>query len=179
MVARAGRRRQYEQVNVVDVKRGGDRGMLDRCGRMSLAPRSGCGGFVRRSMKISWPLLERSGRARAAHGRRGADARFRLGKGRAYQHAKAILDKVAERYAAAPRPMTVDGHSDRSGASGGNLASSRRRAEIARDYLMSKGIPVSAMTVRAYGETWPMIATEDGVREVQNRRIEIRWSVAN
>jgi outer membrane protein OmpA-like peptidoglycan-associated protein len=104
---------------------------------------------------------------------------FDWGKGELTNDAKASLDKVAERYAAAPRPMTVDGHSDKSGASAGNLASSRRRAGVVRDYLATKGVPASAMTVRAYGETWPIIATEDGVREVQNRRVEIRWSAAN
>ena len=93
--------------------------------------------------------------------------------------AKASLDKVAERYRQAPRPMTIDGHSDRSGASGSNLVSSRIRAGQARDYLAANGIPVSAMTVRAYGETWPIIATADGVREVQNRRVEIRWGAVN
>lgn len=101
---------------------------------------------------------------------------FDWGKSELGNDAKATLDKFAERYAATPRPMTVDGHSDKSGASAGNLASSRKRAGMVRDYLASKGVPATAMTVRAYGETWPIIATEDGVREVQNRRVEIRWA---
>ena len=101
---------------------------------------------------------------------------FDWGKGELSNDAKASLDKVAERYVASPRPMTIDGHSDKSGASASNLAGSRRRAGVVRDYLAGKGVPASAMTVRAYGETWPIIATADGVREVQNRRVEIRWS---
>ena len=104
---------------------------------------------------------------------------FDWGKSELSGDAKANLDKVAEAYRQAPRPMTIDGHSDRSGASGSNLASSRRRAEIARDYLATRGVPVAAMTVRAYGESWPIIATADGVREVQNRRVEVRWGAAN
>ena len=101
---------------------------------------------------------------------------FDWGKGELSGDARASLDKVAELYAATPRAMTVDGHSDKSGASAANLASSRRRAGAVRDYLAAKGVPASAMTVRAYGESWPIIATEDGVREIQNRRVEIRWS---
>lgn len=101
---------------------------------------------------------------------------FDWGKGELSNDSKASLDKVVERYAASPRAMTIDGHSDKSGASAGNLASSRKRAMMVRDYLIAKGVPASAMTVRAYGETWPLIATEDGVREVQNRRVEIRWA---
>ncbi len=103
---------------------------------------------------------------------------FDWGKGELSGDAKASLDKVAELYRQAPRRMTIDGHSDRSGASASNLSSSRRRAGIARDYLARRGVPASAMTVRAYGETWPIIATADGVREVQNRRVEIRWGAS-
>ena len=103
---------------------------------------------------------------------------FDWGKSELSGDAKANLDTVAERYRQVPRPMTIDGHSDRSGADGSNLASSRRRAGAVRDYLAEHGVPVSAMTVRAYGETWPIIATADGVREVQNRRVEIRWAGA-
>lgn len=101
---------------------------------------------------------------------------FDWGKGELSNDAKASLDKVAELYAVTPRPMTVDGHSDKSGAIASNLARSRRRAGVVRDYLVAKGVPASALTVRAYGESWPIIATADGVREVQNRRVEIRWS---
>ena len=104
---------------------------------------------------------------------------FDWGKGELSNDSKASLDAVAVRYAAAPRAMTVDGHSDKSGASASNVAASRRRAWMVRNYLAAKGIPASAMTVRAYGETWPIIATADGVREVQNRRVEIRWAAAS
>lgn len=103
---------------------------------------------------------------------------FDWGKSELSGDAKASLDKVAEYYRQAARPMTIDGHSDRSGADASNLASSRRRARIVRDYLVERGVPGDAMSVRAYGETWPIIATADGVREVQNRRVEIRWGGA-
>ena len=104
---------------------------------------------------------------------------FDWGKSELSGDAKASLDKVAERYRQSPRRMTIDGHSDRSGASGSNLTSSRHRAGQARDYLVGLGVPAIAMTVRAYGETWPIITTADGVREVQNRRVEIRWGAVN
>ncbi|MCY7271143.1 MAG: OmpA family protein [Sphingomonas bacterium] len=103
---------------------------------------------------------------------------FDWGKGELSGDSKASLDKVAAAYRAEPRPMTIDGHSDRSGAAASNLASSRRRAGTVRDYLAGLGVPASAIMVRAYGESWPIIATADGVREVQNRRVEIRWGGA-
>jgi OOP family OmpA-OmpF porin len=100
---------------------------------------------------------------------------FDWGKTELSRDAKAELDKVASDYAANARPMTLDGHSDRSGPASANVQSSRARAVLVRDYLAGKGVPLSAMSVRAYGESVPYIATEDGVREVQNRRVDIRW----
>ena len=87
---------------------------------------------------------------------------------------EAALDKVAENYRANPAALSITGHSDRSGPSGSNLRSSRQRARMVADYLAGKGIPKSAMTVEGRGEESAIIATEDGVREVQNRRVEIR-----
>ena len=103
---------------------------------------------------------------------------FDWGKGELSTDATAILDGVAAHYLATPELLLIDGHSDRSGPAGANLIASRKRANIARDYLAAHGIPVSAMRVRAYGEAAPIIATADGVREVQNRRVEIRWGDA-
>jgi outer membrane protein OmpA-like peptidoglycan-associated protein len=101
---------------------------------------------------------------------------FDWGKTELTRDAMAELDKVAADYAASPRPLTLDGHSDRSGPAAINLRGSRTRAELVRDYLAGKGVPATAMTVRAYGESTPIIVTEDGVREVQNRRVEVRSS---
>ena len=132
-------------------------------------------------MKIRWVtvfalLLAAAGNASAQWGDAGPTlVFFDWGKGELSGDAKTSLDKVAGLYRQTPRAMTIDGHSDKSGASGSNLAASRRRAGIVRDYLVGLGVPQSAMTVRAYGESWPIIATADGVREVQNRRVEIRW----
>ena len=88
--------------------------------------------------------------------------------------AQAILDDaVAEYQRTHPDRVTVSGHSDRSGPAAFNLGASRRRAEAVRTYLIAKGIPASALRVAAFGESKPIIATEDGVREAQNRRVEI------
>ena len=127
-----------------------------------------------------WALAFAAGGASAQWGGAGPTlVFFDWGKGELNGDAKAKLDGVVEMYRRAPRQMTIDGHSDRSGANALNLASSRLRAGAVRDYLVSKGVPAGAMLVRAYGETWPIIATADGVREVQNRRVEVRWSEAS
>lgn len=70
--------------------------------------------------------------------------------------------------------VLVEGHSDRSGNDAANHRSSRVRAEIVRDYLVAHGIPAARIKVRAWGEERPFIATADGVREPQNRRVDVR-----
>lgn len=87
---------------------------------------------------------------------------------------KAVLDKVAEQWAAQPGArVLIAGFSDRSGPNAVNLRTSKRRAQTVYDYLKAHGVAASAMTLQAYGEQQPVVLTEDGVREVQNRRVEI------
>jgi outer membrane protein OmpA-like peptidoglycan-associated protein len=46
-----------------------------------------------------------------------------------------------------------------------------RRANAVRDALVRKGVPTQAITV--IGEQGLLVQTGDGVREPQNRRVEI------
>ena len=48
-------------------------------------------------------------------------------------------------------------------------------AHNVRAYLAGKGIPSPKMTTTAFGETRPLVQTPDGVREPQNRRVEINF----
>jgi outer membrane protein OmpA-like peptidoglycan-associated protein len=90
---------------------------------------------------------------------------------------QAILADVVTAYQAQhPAHVTIAGHTDRSGSASFNLGASRKRAEAVKDFLAAKGIPASVMTVSAFGESQPIVATEDGVREVQNRRVEISFN---
>jgi outer membrane protein OmpA-like peptidoglycan-associated protein len=85
-----------------------------------------------------------------------------------------VLDQVEEDYARGqPTRIVIAGHADRSGTEAYNLGLSERRASIVADTLSARGIPASSMTLEAYGETLPRVPTDDGVREPQNRRVEI------
>lgn len=99
---------------------------------------------------------------------------FDWGKSEITRDSQGTLDKVADDYRANPAPLSITGHSDRSGPAGTNLRSSRQRAQIVADYLAGKGVPRAVMKIEGRGEAQLIIATEDGVREVQNRRVEIR-----
>lgn len=72
-----------------------------------------------------------------------------------------------------PQVVTVAGHADRSGPESYNFDLSSRRAENVVERLMTSGVPASAVTTEAYGETRPAVPTEDGVREPANRRAEV------
>ena len=67
------------------------------------------------------------------------------------------------------------GHADKSGSASYNVGLSQRRADSVKAYLASKGIPDGVMTTEAFGESRPRVETADGVREVQNRRVEITY----
>ena len=69
--------------------------------------------------------------------------------------------------------LSVTGHADRSGSDAYNMALSMRRANAVKDALVRQGIPAASMQVVARGESEPLVPTADGVREPQNRRVEI------
>ncbi|HTE35483.1 MAG TPA: OmpA family protein [Reyranella sp.] len=54
-----------------------------------------------------------------------------------------------------------------------NMALSLRRASAVKGMLVREGVPESDISVVALGEGQPMVPTADGVREAQNRRVEI------
>jgi OOP family OmpA-OmpF porin len=87
---------------------------------------------------------------------------------------QAVLDQASAAWRASPGArFRISGHTDRSGSSAYNLRASRRRAEMVRDELAKRGVPAGAIEIAAFGEERPLVPTEDGVREVQNRRVEI------
>lgn len=69
--------------------------------------------------------------------------------------------------------IQLTGFTDLSGTQHYNLELSRRRAEVVRDYLARLGVPVDAIGVAWKGKENPRVPTADGVREPQNRRVEI------
>ncbi|GGD98835.1 membrane protein [Polymorphobacter glacialis] len=93
--------------------------------------------------------------------------------------ASAILDRAAEQYAATGQTSIVlAGHADTSGTAEYNMRLSQRRSDSVKAYMAAKGVPDSSMTTEAFGETRLLVETADGVREPQNRRVEITFSGA-
>ena len=88
--------------------------------------------------------------------------------------AAAILrEAAAAAQRGGPVRITATGHADRSGATDYNRALSERRAVAVRGNLARLGIDPSTISTFARGETDPLVATPDNVREPQNRRVEL------
>jgi outer membrane protein OmpA-like peptidoglycan-associated protein/opacity protein-like surface antigen len=90
--------------------------------------------------------------------------------------AAAILDNAAAAYQQTGQAQVVlAGHADRSGSADYNVGLSQRRADAVRSYLAGRGVPSGAIATEAFGESRPLVETADGVREPQNRRVEITF----
>ncbi len=90
-----------------------------------------------------------------------------------------VLDNVADKYHhAGGGRVTISGYADKSGAGGYNRDLSQRRVEVVKAYLVSKDVAPEAVSTTAFGEAKPLVDTADGMREPQNRRVEINVSPA-
>ncbi|NMM43185.1 OmpA family protein [Rhodospirillaceae bacterium KN72] len=69
--------------------------------------------------------------------------------------------------------IALVGHTDTSGSNAYNDKLSLDRANNVRFSLIEMGVPASAISVDAKGESEPLEATGDGVKNPQNRRVEI------
>jgi OOP family OmpA-OmpF porin len=69
--------------------------------------------------------------------------------------------------------LEVNGYTDTSGTPKYNQGLSVRRAQAVAAELVKDGVPKSAIAIQGFGETHLLVATGPGVREPQNRRVEI------
>jgi outer membrane protein OmpA-like peptidoglycan-associated protein len=85
-----------------------------------------------------------------------------------------IIEQAAAAYrAGAPVQLQVTGYTDRSGSPGYNQRLSERRANAVADALTRLGVPRHDMAVSGRCVNDNRVPTADGVREPQNRRVEL------
>jgi len=90
--------------------------------------------------------------------------------------AAGILDNAISAYQnCGNAQVMLAGHADRSGSASYNVGLSQRRADSVRGYLTGRGIADGTISSEAFGESRPRVETADGVRELQNRRVEITY----
>ena len=69
--------------------------------------------------------------------------------------------------------IIVSGHADERGTREYNLALGQRRGEAVRDYLLLNGISKNRITVKSYGEEYPLVKGSNESSWAKNRRAEI------
>ena len=69
--------------------------------------------------------------------------------------------------------VLIVGHTDNVGSDAYNMGLSQRRADSAKSYLVSMGIPADRIRTSGRGETEPVASNETEAGRQQNRRVEI------
>ncbi|HEX6747226.1 MAG TPA: OmpA family protein [Longimicrobium sp.] len=69
--------------------------------------------------------------------------------------------------------VLIVGHTDSQGTDAYNMALSQRRADSARNFLVSMGIPGQRIRTAGRGESEPVASNESEAGRQQNRRVEI------
>lgn len=88
--------------------------------------------------------------------------------------ARVILDEAVSILQGHPGVRVLcEGHTDGKGSIPYNQRLSMRRATAVRNYLVSKGIPATAMIVEGRGKLQPVATNETADGRAQNRRVEL------
>lgn len=92
------------------------------------------------------------------------------------KEADAILQAAAKSYKdTGQMSLQLAGHADKAGTDKYNDALSARRADAAMKRMIALGVPANVIAESHFGESKPLVETADGVREPQNRRVEIAF----
>ena len=86
---------------------------------------------------------------------------------------RVVRDAAASYRRTGAARIEVTGYTDLSGTPRYDLGLSKRRAESVRAALVAQGVPAGSITESWRGKQSPLVATADGVREPQNRRVDI------
>lgn len=87
------------------------------------------------------------------------------------EKAQATLDRQAAFLASAPAlRITIEGHCDERGTREYNLALGERRASVARDYLVAKGVDSARIRTVSYGKERPAAIGSNATAWAKNRR---------
>ena len=85
--------------------------------------------------------------------------------------AQATLDRQAAFLASEPSTrIIIEGHADERGTREYNLALGERRASVARDYLVAKGVDAARIRTVSYGKERPAVVGSNKTAWAKNRR---------
>jgi hypothetical protein len=98
---------------------------------------------------------------------------FDWGRADLNDRARQVIGEAASARGTGVTRIEVNGFTDRSGPADYNMQLSRRRADAVAAELVRRGVPRNEVVTRGFGEENNLAPTADGVREPQNRRVEI------
>jgi peptidoglycan-associated lipoprotein len=100
-----------------------------------------------------------------------ADVRFDFDRYDIRPQDSEVLDASAESLKSNPKLLVlIEGHADQRGTSEYNLALADRRAKASMNYLVSRGVRSTRITIISYGKERPMCAEPSEDCWSQNRR---------
>jgi OmpA-OmpF porin, OOP family len=112
--------------------------------------------------------LQASGRA-VLHG-----ILFDLDSATLRPESRPVLDEVVHLLAAEPAwKLTVEGHTDSTGAAAHNQALSEQRAASVKAYLVSQGVDAARLTTAGFGSSREVADNATELGRAQNRRVEL------
>jgi outer membrane protein OmpA-like peptidoglycan-associated protein len=98
---------------------------------------------------------------------------FEFDKSSLTPDARQVVANAAAAYKSGKSGVQLAGYTDLAGTQQYNLALSKRRADTVKAALVRDGVPASAIDESWHGKENPRVPTANGVREAQNRRVEI------
>jgi len=101
------------------------------------------------------------------------DVNFDFDSAKLRPQSQAFLDGAASRLVSSPSiDIKLVGHTDSTGPADYNMGLSERRAKSVMDYLISKGVSASRLTMEGKGETMPRATNATREGRAMNRRVE-------
>ena len=105
---------------------------------------------------------------------------FELGKATLKSESFSVLNQIVSIMRKYPDyKLTIEGHTDNTGASDVNQKLSENRAKSCYDYLLQKGIPAIRMTYKGFGQTRPIADNSTYSGRTLNRRVEFNLTPMN
>ncbi|MGH8685148.1 MAG: OmpA family protein [Nitrosospira sp.] len=103
-----------------------------------------------------------------------SDISFDTGRAEITSGFRPVLDRFATSLTNNPgTQVTIVGHTDSSGSDAINNPLSLNRAASTRDYLVSRGVSSSRVSIDGRGSREPVMANDTAANRAKNRRVEI------
>ncbi|MCP9750836.1 OmpA family protein [Ferruginibacter sp. HRS2-29] len=103
------------------------------------------------------------------------DCNFETGKATLEESSYNVLNElVAYLVRKDDERIELGGHTDNVGTAANNLKLSQDRANVVRDYLLSKGIAADRVFAKGYGMTQPIESNKTAEGRATNRRTEVK-----